>query len=220
METFEIKVYGQKALFTDPMTKLGGEKTSYRIPTPEAIKGILRSIYWKPAILWVVDEFRVMSKIQSVNRNVKINKYDTANSSDLFIYTYLKDVEYRIRCHFEFNPAVQEDHNEKKHAAIMRRSIQRGGRKNVFLGTTECAAYVEECDFSEGVGAYDEYDEMPFNLMFHSFEYPEQNGEGKLYKYLYEPVMKNGIVATNGVPLKKMFMRDMTPETPFLKVGK
>jgi len=32
--------------------------------------------------------------------------------------------------------------------------------------------------------------------------------------------MKNGIVATNGVPLKKMFMRDMTPETPFLKVGK
>ena len=29
----EFKVYGKYALFTDPLTKIGGEKCSYQIPT-------------------------------------------------------------------------------------------------------------------------------------------------------------------------------------------
>ena len=37
-------------MFTDPITKIGGEKCSYHIPTYEAVKGILKSIYWKPNI--------------------------------------------------------------------------------------------------------------------------------------------------------------------------
>ena len=38
----EFKVSGKYALFTDPLTKIGGEKCSYHIPTYEALKGILR----------------------------------------------------------------------------------------------------------------------------------------------------------------------------------
>ncbi|MCA6072990.1 MAG: CRISPR-associated protein Cas5, partial [Endomicrobium sp.] len=37
-------MWGKFALFTDPITKLGGEKCSYQIPTYEAIKGITESI--------------------------------------------------------------------------------------------------------------------------------------------------------------------------------
>lgn len=36
----EFKVYGKYALFTDPLTKIGGEKCSYQIPTYQALKGI------------------------------------------------------------------------------------------------------------------------------------------------------------------------------------
>jgi CRISPR-associated protein Cas5d len=36
----EFKVYGKYALFTDPVTKIGGEKYSYQIPTYQALKGI------------------------------------------------------------------------------------------------------------------------------------------------------------------------------------
>lgn len=51
--TIEYMVYGDYALFSDPVTRVGGEKTSYHIPTYEALKGITESIYWKPTIRWV-----------------------------------------------------------------------------------------------------------------------------------------------------------------------
>jgi len=58
--SIEFKVWGRYALFTDPLTRIGGEKCSYHIPTYEALKGIAKSIYWKPTFVWVVDEVRVM----------------------------------------------------------------------------------------------------------------------------------------------------------------
>lgn len=38
--TIEFEVYGTYALFSDPVMRVGGEKTSYHIPTYEALKGI------------------------------------------------------------------------------------------------------------------------------------------------------------------------------------
>ena len=35
--TIEFEVYGNYALFADPVTRVGGEKTSYHIPTYEAL---------------------------------------------------------------------------------------------------------------------------------------------------------------------------------------
>ena len=35
-----FKVYGKFALFTDPLTKIGGEKCSYQIPTYQALKDL------------------------------------------------------------------------------------------------------------------------------------------------------------------------------------
>ena len=63
--TIEFKTWGRYALFTDPLTKIGGEKCSYHIPTYEALKGIAKSIYWKPTIVWVIDQMRVMKRIRT-----------------------------------------------------------------------------------------------------------------------------------------------------------
>lgn len=52
----EFQVTGDYALFSDPITRIGGEKFTYQIPTYEAIKGILHSVYWKPTITWVIDQ--------------------------------------------------------------------------------------------------------------------------------------------------------------------
>ena len=62
--TIEYQVYGDYALFSDPVTRVGGEKSSYHIPTYEALKGITESIYWKPTIRWVIDAVRMMSPRQ------------------------------------------------------------------------------------------------------------------------------------------------------------
>ena len=49
--SIEFKVWGRHALFTDPLTRIGGEKCSYHVPTYEALKGIAKSIYWKPTFI-------------------------------------------------------------------------------------------------------------------------------------------------------------------------
>ena len=41
--SIEFKVWGAYALFSDPITRIGGEKFSYQIPTYEAMKGIVET---------------------------------------------------------------------------------------------------------------------------------------------------------------------------------
>ena len=42
----EFQVTGDYALFSDPIMRVGGEKCTYQVPTYEALKGILHSVYW------------------------------------------------------------------------------------------------------------------------------------------------------------------------------
>mgnify|MGYP002509202458 CR=1 FL=1 len=58
--TIEFEVYGDYALFSDPVTRVGGEKSSYHIPTYEALKGIVESMY-KAAIFAAVSFVRTDS---------------------------------------------------------------------------------------------------------------------------------------------------------------
>lgn len=191
----EFKVTGKYALFTDPLTKIGGEKFSYQIPTYEALKGILSSVYWKPTIVWVIDKVRVMKKIKTQTRSAKPIKYSGGN--DLSIYTYLSDVEYQVQAHFEWNPHrkdLEKDRNDNKHYFVAKRMIERGGRRDVFLGTRECQGYVEPCKFHSGEGFYDKYEEIPFGLMFHGFDYPDEFGKNEFHARFWQPNMVKGII--------------------------
>ena len=89
---FEIK--GAYGMFSDPITRVGGEKFSYQVPTYEALKGILQSVYWKPTIIWIIDEVRIMNLIQTETKGVRPIKY-YKDENDLSYYTYLKDCRYQ-----------------------------------------------------------------------------------------------------------------------------
>ena len=102
LNQIEFKVYGKYALFSDPLTRIGGEKCSYQIPTYEALKGIVKAVYWKPTLIWLIDEVRIMRPIRLVPKNMKLIKYHEAGA-DLSVYTYLQDVEYQVKAHFEWN---------------------------------------------------------------------------------------------------------------------
>lgn len=60
-----MKVYGKYALFTDPMTKIGGEKSSMMIPSYETLKGIVCGNYWKPSINWIIESVKVLNPIRT-----------------------------------------------------------------------------------------------------------------------------------------------------------
>jgi len=191
----EFKVHGRYALFTDPLTKVGGEKCSYHVPTYEALKGIVKSIYWKPTLIWVIDEVRVMKRIRTQTKGTKPQEFGGGNT--LAIYTFLADVEYQVRAHFEWNShraALKEDQIEGKHFAIAQRMVERGGRQDIFLGTRDCQGYVEPCKFGDGSGDLDDAGELAFGLMFHGFDYPDETGDQKLHARFWRQTMNNGVI--------------------------
>ncbi len=199
--SFEVK--GDYALFSDPITRIGGEKFSYQVPTYEAMKGILHSIYWKPTIIWIVDAVRIMNPIQTESKSIRPIKYDK-KGNDLSYYTYLKNCRYQVLAHFIWNenrPELEKDRNENKHHNIAKRMIERGGRRDIFLGTRECQGYVEPCSFGEGTGFYDDVEELCFGNMIHGITYADEaypskvpETEGNMCIRFCKPVMKHGVI--------------------------
>ena len=196
----ELEVTGDYALFSDPVMRVGGEKTTMQIPSYEALKGILSSVYWKPTFIWYIDEVRVMNRIRTETKGIRPIKYNKG-TNDLSDYTYLKDCRYRIKAHFEWNenrPELKADRNENKHHEIARRMIQKGGRRDIFLGTRECQGYVEPCVFSESEGAYDDIEELAFGLMYHGITYADEayseETKGKMTVNMWYPIMRNGVI--------------------------
>ena len=222
--SIDFSVWGRYALFTDPLTRVGGEKSSYHLPTYEALKGICKSIYWKPTIIWYVDKVRIVRRIRTQTRGMKPLNFDgifaSAKDPDkkqtppntLSIYTYLTGdarsenpaditdgpgVEYQVRAHFEWNhyhSALAGDRIEGKHYAIAKRSLERGGRQDIFLGTRDCQGYVGPCVFGEGQGDYDNDGSLDYGLTFHSFDYPDETGLGRLGANFWRPKLINGVI--------------------------
>jgi len=216
------KIAGKYALFTDPITKIGGEKSSYHIPTYQALKGITESIYWKPTFIWIIDEVRVIKPIRTEERNVKPLKFSGGN--ELSIYTYLVDVEYEVLAHFIWNVFREDminDRNDNKHYFCAKRMIKKGGRRDVFLGSRECQGYVEPCDYGKTPSYYDHYDQIHYSLMFHGFDYPDEvnsyissSEPDMLYARFWKPSMNNGVikfVSPENCVIKKA-VRKLKPE--------
>lgn len=193
--SISFKLWARYALFTDPITKIGGEKCSYHVPTYEAIKGVLKSIYWKPTLIWHVDKVRVMKPVRTQTKGAKPLVWGGGNS--LAIYTFLHEVEYQVQAHFEWNmhrPELVQDRVDGKHFAIANRMLEKGGRQDVFLGVRDCQGYVEPCEFGEGTGAYDDIDELSFGLMFHGFDYPDETGKNELHSRFWHATMRKGVL--------------------------
>jgi len=239
----EFKVTGRHALFTDPVTRMGGEKCSYHIPTYEALKGILKSVYWKPTLIWIIDEVRIMKPIKTEAKSIKPLNYggiypsqrDPTKKQEPFntlaMYTYLADVEYQIKAHFEWNPFrpdMMADQIDGKHFQIAKRMIDKGGRQDIFLGARECQGYVEPCVFGEGDSAYDNIERLDYGIMFHGFDYPDEtgktdengkpdeNGEYRLHSRFWKPVMQKGVITfirPEECTMRK-FVREMIPNPP------
>lgn len=196
----EFEVFGDYALFSDPVMRIGGEKCTYQIPTYEALKGILSSVYWKPTIVWIIDKVRVLNPIQTEVKGIRPVKYNGGN--DLSFYTYLKNCRYQVMAHFEWNenrPELSADRNENKHHNIAKRMIEKGGRRDIFLGTRECQGYVVPCKFGEGAGHYDNMQELSFGLMYHGITYADEAFSEETKNFMtarfWYPKMQNGVIS-------------------------
>jgi len=121
--SFKVMCGGPLACFTRPEFKV--ERISYEVPTPSALAGFLKCIYWKPAFQYVIDKIVVFNPIRTmcVKRNElknkipcsKVYKAISGKNVDLHVYTekdteraqrtttFLKDVLYGIEFHLEMS---------------------------------------------------------------------------------------------------------------------
>ncbi|HEL0614716.1 TPA: type I-C CRISPR-associated protein Cas5 [Streptococcus equi subsp. zooepidemicus] len=193
---FYIRVRGDLALFTNPATKGGGERSSYAVPTRQALQGIVDAVYFKPTITNVVTEVKICKQIQTELHGVRalLANYN----ADLSYVSYLSDVEYLVKYHFVWNenrPDLSHDRLPNKHEAIMARSIRKGGRRDIFLGTRECVCLIDDVSQEEYESALVAYENqtIDFGIMFHSFKYPTDKSE-PLKSYFTHTVMENGVI--------------------------
>lgn len=143
---FKIIVEGDYACFTRPEMKV--ERVSYDVPTPGALEGMLKCIYWKPAIRYIIDKIVVYNPIEFVNirRNEVKDKvsYQSVRqkmkggdaSPELYASEIrsqragmiLKNVKYGIEFHFEMTglKSDKEDETEEKHYNIILRRLKKG----------------------------------------------------------------------------------------------
>lgn len=142
---FNIMIEGDYALFTRPELKT--EKVSYDVPTVSAMEGLVKSVYWKPAVRIVIDRIIVFNPIKftNVRRNEVKNKLPISavkrqmnGGEPAAIYTseersqrsgmLLKDVKYGLSFHLELTGIKSEhdDESEEKHYNIMLRRLKKG----------------------------------------------------------------------------------------------
>ncbi len=201
-KSFYYELFGDYALFTSPITKGGGEKYTYPIPTYQAIKAITEGIFWKPTFIIYIDEIKILNHISTQTKGIRLlYGRGKENSVDRSKYTYLKDVRYAVKYHFEWNGEREDliqDRNERKHTEIMERSIKKGGRRDIFLGVRECIGYVKpltEDEYKNISGYYSEIS-MSFGFMFHSFNYfSEVSSDYSNFQSNFDEIkMENGVI--------------------------
>lgn len=140
-----LHIWGEYACFTRPEMKV--ERVSYDVITPSAARGILEAIYWKPAILWVVDRIHVLHPIrfETIRRNELGGKISASKISgamrrnttdDLCTFveddrqqraaTVLRDVGYVIEAHYEMTDGAGAEEHPGKHISIFNRRAEAG----------------------------------------------------------------------------------------------
>ena len=143
---FSIIVSGPWACFTRPEMKV--ERVSYDVPTPGALVGLIKGVYWKPAIEYVIDKIVVCNPIRFVNirrnevkdkvKGFAIKDLMNGKQADPTIYAadsrtqkasmILRDVKYGIQFHFQMTGlrSDKSDESPEKHFSMLKRRLERG----------------------------------------------------------------------------------------------
>lgn len=196
---FKIIIEGERACFTRPELKV--ERVSYDIPTPSALEGMLKSIYWKPAVKYVIDKIIVFNpiKLDGIRRNEikekvsyrKMKQIMHGNDVDACIYAsnsrnqrstvYLKNVKYGVEFHFELTGirSEREDKPEKKHYNEILRRIEKGQYFRMpCLGCSEFPVkriqLVDEFDMNEICAENKENDILDLGFMLYGLDFKDK----------------------------------------------
>lgn len=204
-----VLVKGDYALFSRPELKV--ERYSYDAITPSAARGILESIFWKPAIQYKIDQIYVINEISETNirRNEVASKISASTvlsvmrggGKPLYLNTsadiqqrasrILKNVCYVIDAHFELTAhANAEDTPEKFYNMILRRLRNGQHFHQPYLGCREFPAVVTLLE-NEPPPSYYAEQKRDLGLMLYDLDY--SNPED-IHPLFFRCIMQDGII--------------------------
>ncbi len=200
----KLKIWGKHACFTRPEMRV--ERVSYDAITPTAAKGVIESIYWKPAIKWFVDRIHVINRINFVSfKRNEVNKKVTSrdienakNNKECYIDTdkvrvqrnslVLQDVFYIIEAHFE-ETGEEESHPEKHYNAFLRRARKGQCFNQPYMGCREFPAFFELLEDNEEVPeSYYSGQEIDLGWMLREINYKDMS------PCFFRANMKDGVI--------------------------
>ncbi len=174
------------------------ERVSYDVPTPGALEGMLKAVYWRPAIRYVIKKIVVYNPIRFVNvrRNEVKQKIGLAGIRQQMrgeggfagIYAseqrtqragmLLRDVKYGIEFGFELTGIRSEnpDEGRDKHYNIILRRLQKGQFfHQPFLGCREFSVKSIELaeDFDPGAVSGQLKGEIDLGFMLYGMKFED-----------------------------------------------
>ena len=203
----KMEVWGERALFTRPETKV--ERMTYDVPTPSAARGMLEAVYFHPGMVWHVDRIFVMNPIRftNVRRNeVKSKLLSSAvravmqgSSKPLYIATsqdiqqrasmMLRDVHYVIEAHFDMTDRANPSDNPGKFQDIIKRRLRRGqAYMQPYFGCRECTAHFR---LWEGGEIQTIPETRDLGLMLYDMDYTDPENITPMF---FRARMENGII--------------------------
>lgn len=170
--------YGPSACFSRPEFKI--ERVTYEVPTPNAIRGLIESIYWHPGITWHVDKIHVLNPIKFYTE--MHNELDNQQRNTTFLY----DVRYAVEAHFDTKIDRPGKVLEKFNSRL------RDGRqyRQPYFGLRECEAFLEPINGDIPKSVYDGSGEKDLSWMVYEIDYARK-GAPSSYIHLS---MTDGIV--------------------------
>lgn len=209
---FAVHVWGDSALFSRP--ELSVERYSYDVPTPSAMVGLVKAIYWHPGIEFEIDRIHVLNPIRHLTMRVnevgeKANAREIVravtkrkrlphplNPADCIqqrTNSILRDVSYVIEGHIVTDPTKEVQTGVDKAWEILARRAKQGQcYRTPYFGCREHAAYfewIEPEDIPQGVFAGT--GEIDFGIMRHSSAF---NADGTITPRWFHAVMKDGVI--------------------------
>lgn len=162
MRTVVVDVWGDFAMFTPPDSRV--ERTTYKVPTPSACRGILNAIYSKPKEFYYeilkIEVIKPGYEI-TVKKNELKTKADSTKMKDgcnpvidvsvnhtQRVSTYLRNVYYRIYANIVIQPGIGGHVNENGLLCQFKRRVEHG--KCFYqpcLGTRECMCHFSPPNF-------------------------------------------------------------------------
>lgn len=213
---FKVEVWGDYALFTRPEFKV--ERVSYDIMTPSAARGLLESIYWKPAVKYIIDKIHVYNEpaFTNIRRNEVSVKMLSSDAKSLmkgnpnakgYINTkdviqqrasmILKNVRFCIEAHFEMTEKAGAEDTKEKHYNIMLRRLRNGQFfHQPYFG---CREFPANFQIIEGeIPKSDLIGERDLGFMLYDMDFSDKE---KIEPMFFRVKMVNGVVDLKNIDI-------------------